>query len=44
LLEQGVDKLLGGKKKRSAPARDGEAAPSPGDELIRKGLDKLFGR
>jgi hypothetical protein len=43
LVEQGLGELLGGKKKkRTDPARD--AAPTPGDELIRKGLDKLFGR
>jgi hypothetical protein len=42
LVEQGIGELLGGKKKRGAKGKDAE--PAPADELIRKGLDKLFGR
>jgi hypothetical protein len=45
LIEQGIGELLGGKrKKRDAKGKEPEPVPSPGDELIRKGLDRLFGR
>ncbi len=38
---KGIEKLLGGKKSSSAP---GEKTPRPEQDLLRKGLEGLFGR
>ncbi|MGH7860409.1 MAG: AsmA-like C-terminal region-containing protein, partial [Candidatus Binatia bacterium] len=44
-VEKGLDKLLGGKKRSGeGEAPEGEATPDAGRELLRKGLEGLFGR
>ena len=44
-IEKGLDKLLGGKKKTDEAGETGtEESEDPGREMLRKGLEGLFGR